>query len=127
MKTIAVYIQNKLLSAGITHAITSRNPKNIVENISNIDTCLSVCRSSNADVLLVELRDYYPLALDDWLTRVEKIKDVVPTCKIVLLVDEENFPQSAKVANFAFKNNEIDMFLYSSSGLNFLVDVIANI
>ncbi len=127
MKTIAVYIQNKLLSSGIAHAITARNKENKIEIIPNIESCLSVCRSNNVDVLLAELRDYYPLALDDWLTRVEKIKDAVPTCKIVLIVDEENFPESAKIANSAFKNDEIDMFLYSSSGLNFLVDVITNI
>ncbi len=127
MKTIAVYIQNKLLLSGIAHAITVKSPKNTVEIISSIDSCLSVCRSSNADVLLAELRDYYPLAVDDWLTRVEKIKSVVPSCKIVLIVDEENFPNSAKFANSAFKNDEIDMFLYSSSGLNFLVDIILNI
>ncbi len=126
MKTIAVYIQNKLLSSAITHAITAKN-NNKIEIISNVESCLSVCRSSNANVLLAELRDYYPLALDDWLTRVEKIKDVVPSCKIILIVDEENFPKSAAIANSAFKNDEIDMFLYSSSGLNFLVDVITNI
>ncbi len=127
MKTIAVYIQNKLLSSGITHAITARNPKTIIEMIPVVENCLSVCRSCNADVLLAELRDYSPLSLDDWLRRVEKIKDVVPACKIVLIVDEENFPKSAAIANSAFKNDEIDMFLYSSSGLNFLVDVITNI
>ncbi len=127
MKTIAVYIQNKLLLSGITHAITAKNLENKIEIISNVDSCLSVCRSSNADVLLAELRDYHPLTVDDWLARVEKIKTVVPGCKIVLIVDEENFPNSARIANSAFKNDEIDMFLYSSSGLNFLVDIIINI
>ncbi len=127
MKTIAVYIQNKLLSSGITHAITAKNQKTKIETIPSIESCLSVCRSSSADILLAELRDYHPLALDDWLERVEKIKDAVPGCKIVLIVDEENFPKSAAIANSAFKNDEIDMFLYSSSGLNFLVDVITNL
>ncbi len=127
MKTIAVYIQNKLLLSGVTNAVKERNPKNKIEIIPSIESCLSSCRSSNANVLLAELRDYHPLALEDWLSRVEKIKDALPTCKIVLIVDEENFPKSAAVANSAFKNDEIDMFLYSSSGLNFLVDVISNI
>ncbi len=127
MKKIAIYIQNKLLSSGITHAIKARTSQTSVEIIPSIESCLSVCRSSGANVFLAELRDYYPLALDDWLIRVEEIKNAVPKCKIVLIVDEENFPKSAKVANSAFKNDEIDMFLYSSSGLNFLVDVITNI
>ncbi len=127
MRTIAVYIQNKLLSSGITHAIAERNPGIKIEIISGIESCLSVCRSSNADVLLAELRDYFPLALDDWLTRVEQIKGIVPTCKTVLIVDEESFPNSASVANLAFKNDEIDMFLYSTSGLNYLVDMVSSI
>ncbi len=127
MKTIAVYIQNKLLSSGITHAIVERNPKINIEIIPGIESCLSVCRSNNADVLLAELRDYFPLTLDDWLTRVEKIKEAVPTCKTVLIVDEESFPKSASVANSAFKNDEIDMFLYSSSGLNYLVDMVSSL
>ncbi len=127
MKTIAVYIQNKLLSSGVTHAMTTKNPKTIIEIIPTIDSCLSVCRSSKADILLVELRDYYPLALDDWLMRAEKIKEAVPTCKIVLIVDEESFPKSATVAISAFKNDEIDMFLYSSSGLNYLVDMVSSL
>ncbi len=127
MKTIAVYIQNKLLSSGITHAIAARSQQNKIEIISNVESCLSVCRSSNADVLLAELRDYEPLALDNWLARIEKIKEAVPLCKMVLIVDEENFPKSAAIANSAFKNDEIDLFLYSSSGLNFLADVVTNI
>ncbi len=127
MKTIAVYIQNKLLSSGITHAITAKKNKIAVEVIPELGSCLSVCRSSNADVLLGELRDYPPLTLDDWLMRIEKIKEAVPTCKIVLIVDEESFPQSASVASSAFKNEEIDMFLYSSSGLNYLVDIVLSL
>ncbi len=127
MKTIAVYIQNKLLSSGVTHAIAERHPGINIEIISGVESCLSVCRGSNADVLLAELRDYFPLALDDWLSRVERIKEIIPMCKIVLIVDEESFPNSASVVNSAFKNEEIDMFLYSSSGLNYLVDIVSSI
>ncbi len=127
METIAVYIQNKLLSSGITHAIYVKKPKIKIETIPDVESCLTVCKNSNANILLAELRDYYPLALDDWLNRVDEIKHASSACKIVLIVDEENFPQSAKGANSAFKNDEIDMFLYSSSGLNYLVDVITNI
>ncbi len=127
MKTIAVYIQNKLLSSGITHAIASKKPKTTIELIPEIESSLSVCRSSNADVLLAEIRDYSPLSLDNWLARAKKIKEVVPTCKIVLVVDEESFPKSASVANSAFKNEEIDMFLYSTSGLNYLVDIVSSL
>ncbi len=127
MKTIAVYIQNKLLSSGITHAITNKNPNISVEVIPGVESCLAVCRSSKADVLLAELRDYYPLTLKDWINRVEKIKETIPHCKIVLVVDEENFPKSAAVANRAFKNEQIDLFLYSSSGLNYLVDIVTSV
>ncbi len=127
MKTIAVYIQNKLLSSGIIHAIATKKPEIAIEEISEIESCLSVCRGSNANALLAELRDYSPLSLDDWLRRVKEVKEVLPRCKIVLLVDEESFPRSAAIANYAFKNEEIDLFLYSSSGLNYLVDIIANL
>ncbi len=127
MKTIAVYIQNKLLLSGVVHAITTRNTKVTIETIPDLESCLSVCRSSKADILLAELRDYSPLSLDDWRDRVAQIKEFLPLCKIALIVDEETFPQSATVANRAFKNEEIDMFLYSSSGLNYLVDVITNL
>ncbi len=127
MQTIAVYIQNKLLSSGISHAVAIKKPKISIETIPNVESCFSVCKNSNANVLIAELRDYYPLSLDDWLNRVDEIKHAVSSCKIILIVDEENFPQAAKGANSAFKNDEIDMFLYSSSGLNYLVDVIINI
>ncbi len=127
MKSIAVYIQNKLLSSGIIHAISVKNPEIKIEEIPEITSCFSMCRSMSADILLAELRDYYPLSLNDWLHRAEIIKDFLPKCKIVLIVDEENFPKSASVANNAFKNEEIDLFLYSSSGLNYLVDIIANL
>ncbi len=127
MKTIAVYIQNRLLSSGITHAIAAKNKNAKIEIIPGVENCISVCRSCNANVFLAELRDYFPLTLDDWLLRVEQIKQSVPKCKIVLIVDEESFPKSANVANSAFKNAEIDMFLYSSSGLNYLVDMVLNL
>ncbi len=127
MKTIAVYIQNKLLSSGIIHAITARNQKIAIEIIPDIESCLSVCRSGSVDILLAELRDYAPLSLDDWRDRVEQIKEFLPSCKIALIVDEETFPESATIVNRAFRNEEIDMFLYSSSGLNYLVDMVSNL
>ncbi len=127
MNTIAVYVQNKLLLSGIISALAAKKPTTAIEIVPEIGSCVSVCRSSSANVFLAELRDYSPLSLDNWLARAEKIKHAVPMCKIVLVVDEESFPESASFASLAFKNEQIDMFLYSSSGLNYLVDIVLSL
>ncbi len=126
-KTIAIYIQNRLLLSGIAHAIEAKKDLTKIEIIPDIESCLSSCRQSKADMLLAELRDYQPLTLENWLSKAKEIKVNLPRCKIVLLVDEENFPQSAEEAKKAFKNEEIDMFFYSTSGLNYLVDAITSL
>ncbi len=127
MKTIAIYIQNRLLSSGVKNAIILSDANVKVEMIPDVQSCIQLCKNSKADILLAELRDYAPLALDDWLNRANKIKQDLPSCKIVLIVDEENFPNSALQAKNAFKYEEIDMFFYSSSGLNYLTDMVSSL
>ncbi len=124
MRKIVSYIQNKLLASGVKSAIENGEHKASVDVVIDADSCVSYCRSVAPDVFIAEVRDYPPITLDDWLGRSAQIKEVAPKCRVALIVDEESYPGSAQEIRQAFKNKEIDLFFYSSSGLNYLADTI---
>ncbi len=127
MKTVVAYIQNRLLSSGLKHAIVFSDPTSTVSLVHTADSSAETCWGMKPDVFVAEVRDAPPLSIEDWFVRAEQIKKDVPDCKIVFIADEENWPKSAAKAKEAFRDKKIDMFFYSSSGLEYLADTINNL
>ncbi len=124
MKTVVAYIQNRLLSSGLKHAIVFSDHKSTVTLAPMAESSAETCWGMKPDVFVAEVRDVSPLSIDEWLLRVEQIKEALPNCKIVFIVEEENWPKSAEQAKEAFRDKKIDMFFYSTSGLEYLADTI---
>ncbi len=124
MKTVVAYIQNRLLSSGLKHAIVFSDPKSTVTLAPMAQSSVDICWGEKPDIFIAEVRDTSPLSIEEWFVRIEQIKEVVPECKIFFIVDEENWPKSAEQAKEALKDKKIDMFFYSTSGLDYLADTI---
>ncbi len=127
MKNVVIHIQNELFLASLRHAIAS-NDKELTVTVQNFEgSCVSTCQSVEADIFIAEVRSKPPLTIEEWFLRIAEIKEKLPNCKIIFVVDEESSQKSAKQVREAFKEKKIDMFFFSKSGLDYFLDVISTI
>ncbi len=127
MKKVVIHMQNELFLESLKLAITS-NDKDLEVIVKHlVDSCVSACYNANADIFIAEVRDKSPLTIAEWFVRIGEIKECLPNCKIIFIADEENSPKSATEVLNAYKEKKIDMFFFSKSGLDYLVDVVSAI
>ena len=55
------------------------------------------------------------------------MRETLPRCKIAMIVDDENYPDTAEAVKKEKANGKIDAFFYASSGLAYLVDAIESL
>ncbi len=127
MKKVVIHVQNELFLASLRLAIASNDKDLEVSIKSVVESCVAACRSEKADIFIAEVRDRSPLTIAEWFVRIEEIKESLPNCKIIFIADEENNPKSAAEVQKAYKEKKIDMFFFSKSGLDYLVDVVSTI
>ena len=76
---------------------------------------LSLCRDKAADVLLMDVMTLPPRSMAERLKIRDQLKQSVPACKIVLMVDEKSEGTVADKVRLAKKDGLIDDFIYSGS------------
>ena len=76
---------------------------------------LSLCRERSADVLLMDVMTLPPRSMAERLKIRDELKQSVPACKIVLMVDEKSEGTVADKVRLAKKDGLIDDFIYSGS------------
>ena len=79
---------------------------------------LSLCRERSADVLLMDVMTLPPRSMAERLKIRDELKQSVPACKIVLMVDEKSEGTVADKVRLAKKDGLIDEFIYSCSASN---------
>lgn len=76
---------------------------------------LSLCRERSADVLLMDVMTLPPRSMAERLKIRDELKQSVPACKIVLMVNEKSEGTVADKVRLAKKDGLIDDFIYSGS------------
>ena len=79
----------------------------------NPEQTVSLCREKPTAVLLMDAMTYPPRTLAERLKIREKLKQSVPACKVVLMVDENSERDVADRVRLAKKDGLIDEFIYS--------------
>ncbi len=120
-------IRNGLIADAVRGLLEKKNPNlNIVEQRSTKLFCSSFA-VNKPEIVIIEVKAMYPFSMNEWMPRINKLKSALPKCKISLIVDDENFPETANLVKQAKINGEIDAFFYASSSLNYLVDSIESL
>ena len=123
-KTMLLCIRNGLMSDGIVSMITRKNISLNVFEERNPELFCTSAEIYNPDVVVIEVKGIRPYTLAEWSERVDKMQKALPKCKVAMIVDDESFPETAEVLKKVKARGEIDAFFYTSSGLNYLVDVM---
>ncbi len=115
VKVIVINMINRLLSGAIIKYLRERGelmPIRITD--FNKEEPYSTCESYNVDILLMEAMRLPPFTLEERLKTAQKIREALPSCKTVLLCDENVDPDMAEQVKKAAKMGLIDSFFYSS-------------
>jgi hypothetical protein len=123
LKTILISICNSLMAVSITHTLRQVGDFRVCP-IGSCGEIAKECAEAAADVLLMEA-SYNPGAtLDDRLSEAAALRFVCPSCKVILLCDENSAPEIARQVAIAKKDGLIDDFVYSSVSESYLIAML---
>lgn len=128
MKNIVVCIGNGLLSEAIMNMLRSSGEfkpfRLLVQKKSHI---ASDCEAVAADILLLDVSYASGTTMETRLKEVKQVREKIPTCKLVMLCDENSAPDIAREVANAKKDGLIDAFFYSSVTEKYLTAALASL
>lgn len=124
MRRIVIDMQNTLFADAVAEAL--RNFDSDLEPIlsESPDKTLSLCEATLANVLIMEVTVYTAWCLEERLKLRDALKEAVPYCKTVLVVDENTERRLADMVRQAKKDGLVDNFIYGSVSSSYLSAVI---
>lgn len=128
MKNIVVCIGNGLLSEAIIRALEICGEfkpfRVLVEKKTNV---AADCVALSADILLVDVSYARGTTFEIRLNEAKQVKEKLPSCKLVMLCDENAAPDIAREVVKAKRDGLIDDFLYSSVSEKYLIAALASL
>lgn len=123
MQRIVINLQNFVFAEAIERAFRSEGDFKpiVIGNDGNVER-QSILLAAN--VLLMEVTGCTPYLLEERLKIRDAVKKENPSCKIVLLVDENSEKKAAKAVKQAKRDGLIDLFVYGSTSVSYLVALI---
>ena len=129
MRKIIVSILNGLLAEAITTALSDSGefqPCRI--QVSNKKSeAAERCKMLDAELILMEVAYTGGTTVETRLREAREIRAAVPTCKIVLLCDENTSPDIASRVILAKKDGLIDGCFYSSVTIKYLLAALVSL
>ena len=122
MKRIVISIQNFMLAEAIAMALKKQgqfNPERIHPEKS--EDIVSVCRTIQADILLMEVTHLYQSNMESRLKICSTMKEQMPECKLALICDDSADSALADEVKQTKQLGRIDTFFFMSVTARYLV------
>ena len=117
-------MQNFLFADAIARTLRSADSDFDVRKAESPDKTAELCSLCELYALLMEVTGYTPWKLEERLKIRDEVKQRMPYCKIVLIVDENAEKKLAQRVLQVKKDGLIDNFIYSSISASYLAAVI---
>ena len=128
MKNIGVGMGNGLLSEAIINMLKNSGEfkpfRVLIQEKNNI---ANECEALSADILLLDVSYTFGTTMETRLNEVKQVREKTPTCKLVMLCDENSAPEIAREVANAKKDGLIDAFFYSSVTEKYLTAALASL
>ena len=124
MRRVVVDMQNALFSDAIAKALRDFDSDFDVCCSESPEKTLDMCDFTLAQILIMEVTNYTPWKFEERMKIRDAVKQHDPTCRIVLVVDENTEKKLADKVRQAKKNGLIDNFIYGSVSATYLSAVI---
>ena len=129
MKKIVVSFANGLLAEAITQMLLDSGefePFRLPVDAKKNDI-VGQCEMLSTEMLIAEVSYAGGTTVDTRLSEVKELRKKMPTCKIVLLCDENSAPDIAREVMLAKKDGLIDAFFYSSVTAKYLLAALTSL
>jgi hypothetical protein len=108
-------MQNMLLSEAVARTLAETGDFRVEQVLpGKTSDTFSLCRVMQADILLMEVSRLPAYTLENRLNLIACVRKVMPSCKFVLLCDENVDPELAHRVMIVRQDRLIDAFLYAS-------------
>ena len=124
MRRVVVDMQNTLFADAIAKALRNFDSDFDVSCSERPEKTTEMCDYTLAQILIMEVTNYTPWKFEERMKIRDTVKRRDPTCKIVLVVDENTEKELAERVRLAKKDGLIDNFIYSSVSASYLSAVI---
>ena len=124
MRRVVIDMQSYMFADGAAKALRRFDPDYEVHTAEKPSQTLDLCVSVKANVLVTEVTEYTPWKMTDRLQILEALKQRLPECKKIFVVDENTSKDLADKVRQAKKDGLIDQFIYGSVSSDYLVAVI---
>ena len=124
MRRIVLDLQGGLLAEAVMQVLAGYDPDFIVYRSSKPEDTLALCRSSHANVLVMEVIRQGIWKLSERIRLCSAVKNLGWDCKVLLLVDENADEQLAAEVRQTVKDQLADSFIYASVSPTYLAGVI---
>lgn len=124
MRRIVLDIPSVLYAEAVSRSLSESEPDFLVRRAESPKHTAMLCRSSLADTLIMEVTRCSPWTLEERLALGAEVRQKMPPCRVVLLVDELADPALAAAVTQAKKDLRIDGFVYASVSPAYLAAVL---
>ena len=124
MRRVVVDMQNALFADAIATALQKFDSDFEVYQSEIPAKTTDMCAFMGANILIMEVTTYMPWRLEERIQIRDEVKAQSPSCKIVLVVDENTEKKLADKVRQAKKDGLIDSFIYGSVSSTYLSAVI---
>lgn len=124
MRKVVVDMQNTLFADALATALRDFDVDFEVYLSEGPGKTLQMCMDIGANILIMEVTSYQPWSMEERMKRRCEVKENLPDCKIVFVVDENTEKKLADKVRLAKKDGLIDNFIYSSVSATYLSAVI---
>lgn len=124
MRRVVVDMQNALFTDAIATALRNFDSDFEVYQSESPAKTTDMCAFTEANILIMEVTAYTSWKLEGRMKIRNEVKAQSPSCKIVLVVDENTEKKLADKVRQAKKDGLIDSFIYGSVSSTYLSAVI---
>jgi len=124
MRRIVINMQNSLFCDAIADTLRSSGNELDPYTVDLPDRVVDECKWVSPYALLMEVTGHTPWKMRERMKIRDEIKQLLPECKIVLIVDENAEKDVAELVKQAKKDNLIDQFIYGSISASYLADIV---
>ena len=122
MRQVILSMKDFIFADAVAQALQGdKNSNFMVQKTASPEEIIKYCEIASPYALLMEVTGYPPYVLSERLAIRDRVKKQNPSCKIVLLVDENSEKEVANEVRQAKKDGLIDQFIYGSTSASYLV------
>ncbi|MDD7733975.1 MAG: hypothetical protein SPJ45_05350 [Anaerovoracaceae bacterium] len=124
MRRVVVDMQNMLFADAVAQTLRQFDPGFQVYVSDSPDRTEDICMNAMANILITEVTLYTPWRIEERLRLRKNLKEKLPGCKVVFVVDENSESGLADRVRQTMKDGLIDNFVYGSVSSTYLGAVI---